>query len=106
MRTLVETQGAGGRARGVPADAAGGGAPGPGDGAGDPGGAHRPAPPEEKRLLQAASVIGKDVPFALLAAIAEQPEEALRRGLAHLQAAEFLYETSSSRISSTPSSTR
>ncbi|MBI1728685.1 MAG: hypothetical protein HYR50_15600 [Candidatus Rokubacteria bacterium] len=50
-------------------------------------------PPEEKRLLQAASVIGKDVPYALLAAIAEQPEETLRRGLAHLQEAEFLYET-------------
>src|SRR5437667_1833890 len=50
-------------------------------------------PAEEKRLLQAASVIGKDVPYALLAAIAEQPEEALRRGLAHLQEAEFLYET-------------
>ena len=49
--------------------------------------------PEEKRLLQAASVIGKDVPYALLAAIAEQPEEILRRGLAHLQEAEFLYET-------------
>jgi class 3 adenylate cyclase len=28
-------------------------------------------PPEEKRLLQAASVIGKDVPYALLTAIAE-----------------------------------
>ena len=42
---------------------------------------------EEKRLLQAASVIGKDVPYALLAATAEQPEEALRRGLAHLQEA-------------------
>ncbi|MGH8647918.1 MAG: ATP-binding protein, partial [Burkholderiales bacterium] len=50
-------------------------------------------PAEEKRLLQAASVIGKDVPYALLAAIAEQPEEALRRGLAHLQESEFLYET-------------
>ncbi len=50
-------------------------------------------PAEEKRLLQAASVIGKHVPYALLAAIAEQPEEALRRGLAHLQEAEFLYET-------------
>ncbi|MFQ5830833.1 MAG: AAA family ATPase, partial [Candidatus Methylomirabilia bacterium] len=50
-------------------------------------------PAEEKRLLQAASVIGKDVPYALLAAIADQPEEALRRGLAHLQEAEFLYET-------------
>jgi class 3 adenylate cyclase/tetratricopeptide (TPR) repeat protein len=50
-------------------------------------------PTEEKRLLQAASVIGKDVPYALLAAIAEQPEETLRRGLAHLQEAEFLHET-------------
>jgi len=50
-------------------------------------------PAEEKQLLQAASVIGKDVPYTLLAAIAEQPEETLRRGLAHLQAAEFLYET-------------
>ena len=48
--------------------------------------------PEHKRLLQAASVIGKDVPFALLQAIVEEPEEALRRGLATLQAAEFLYE--------------
>ena len=50
-------------------------------------------PAEEKRLLQAASVIGKDVPYALLAAIAEQSEETLRRGLAHLQDAEFIYET-------------
>ena len=50
--------------------------------------------PEDKRLLQAASVIGKDVPFALLLAIAELAEEDLRRGLAQLQAAEFLYETS------------
>jgi class 3 adenylate cyclase/tetratricopeptide (TPR) repeat protein len=47
---------------------------------------------EEKRLLQVASVVGKDVPFALLQAIAELPDEALRRGLDHLQAAEFLYE--------------
>ena len=50
--------------------------------------------PEDKRLLQAASVIGKDVPFALLQTIADVPEESLRRGLADLQAAEFLYETS------------
>jgi len=48
--------------------------------------------PEDKRLLQAASVLGKDVPFALLQAIVEGPEETLRRGLATLQAAEFLYE--------------
>ena len=50
--------------------------------------------PEDKRLLQAAAVIGKDVPYALLQAIAELPEDALRQGLARLQAAEFLYETS------------
>jgi tetratricopeptide (TPR) repeat protein len=50
-------------------------------------------PTEDKRLLQVASVVGKDVPFALLQAIAEQPDEALRRGLDHLQTAEFLYET-------------
>jgi class 3 adenylate cyclase/tetratricopeptide (TPR) repeat protein len=49
--------------------------------------------PEDKRLLQTAAVIGTDVPFALLRAIADVPEEALHRGLAHLQAAEFLYET-------------
>jgi class 3 adenylate cyclase/tetratricopeptide (TPR) repeat protein len=48
--------------------------------------------PEDKRLLQAASVIGKDVSFTLLQIVAEGPEEGLRRGLAHLQAAEFLYE--------------
>jgi class 3 adenylate cyclase len=49
--------------------------------------------PGDKRLLQAAAVIGKDVPFTLLQAIAEEPEEMLRRGLATLQAAEFLYES-------------
>jgi len=51
-------------------------------------------PPQEKSLLQSASVVGKDVPFAHLRAIAELPEEALRAELAHLQAAEFLYERS------------
>ena len=50
-------------------------------------------PPQAKSLLQSASVVGKDVPFEHLRAIAELPEEALREGLAHLQAAEFLYET-------------
>jgi class 3 adenylate cyclase/tetratricopeptide (TPR) repeat protein len=48
--------------------------------------------PEDKRLLQAASVIGMDVPYLLLQSIVELPEEELRRGLAHLQVAEFLYE--------------
>jgi class 3 adenylate cyclase len=50
-------------------------------------------PPEDKHLLQTAAVIGTDVPFALLRAIVDVPEDALYRGLAHLQAAEFLYET-------------
>jgi tetratricopeptide (TPR) repeat protein len=50
-------------------------------------------PPEEKRLLQTAAVIGTEVPFALLQAVADMPEADLHRGLAHLQAAEFLYET-------------
>ena len=49
--------------------------------------------PEDKGLLQVASVVGKDVPFALLQAIAELSDEALRRGVEHLQSAEFLYET-------------
>jgi class 3 adenylate cyclase/tetratricopeptide (TPR) repeat protein len=49
-------------------------------------------PPEKKRLLQTAAVIGTEVPFALLQAIAGLPETALHHGLAHLQAAEFLYE--------------
>jgi tetratricopeptide (TPR) repeat protein len=51
-------------------------------------------PPEEKGLLQCASVIGKDVPLVLLEATAELPEAALRRGLKHLQAVELLYERS------------
>src|SRR4030095_9592408 len=51
-------------------------------------------PVEEKDLLQTAAVIGKDIPGTLLQTIAELPEAALQRGLAHLQAAEFLYETS------------
>jgi class 3 adenylate cyclase/tetratricopeptide (TPR) repeat protein len=50
-------------------------------------------PPEEKRLLQTAAVIGTDVPSPLLQAIAEVSEEALHVGLMHLQHAEFLYET-------------
>jgi tetratricopeptide (TPR) repeat protein len=50
-------------------------------------------PPVEKRLLQTAAVIGHEVPLRLLRVIAELQEEVLQRGLAHLQAGEFLYET-------------
>jgi len=48
--------------------------------------------PADKRLLQAASVIGKDVPFGLLDALGELSENGLRQGLAGLQTAEFLRE--------------
>src|SRR5262245_3155157 len=50
-------------------------------------------PPGAKRLLQAAAVVGKDVLMPLLLAIADAPEDAVRAELAHLQGAEFLYET-------------
>jgi predicted ATPase len=50
-------------------------------------------PPEDKRLLQTAAVIGTEVPWPLLQAIADTPDEALYHR-AHLQAAELLYETS------------
>jgi class 3 adenylate cyclase/tetratricopeptide (TPR) repeat protein len=49
--------------------------------------------PELKQLLQAASVVGKDVSIGLLEAIAEVPTDELRQSLTELQAAEFLYET-------------
>ena len=48
---------------------------------------------EDKQLLQTASVIGKDVPLAILTAIADLPADALRQGLGRLREAEFLYET-------------
>ena len=75
MRTLVETEalvgerGAYRLVQDLPHDAD---AP---HGAGGAGGAHRPLAPEEKRLLQTAAVLGKDVPFALLQAIAEFPAD-------------------------------
>jgi tetratricopeptide (TPR) repeat protein len=50
-------------------------------------------PAEDKQLLQTASVIGKDVPSVLLRAVSEQAEDAVQRGLAHLQAAAFIHET-------------
>ena len=49
-------------------------------------------PPHEKELLQTASVVGTDVPVAVLAAVSGASAEALADGLARLQATEFLYE--------------
>jgi predicted ATPase/class 3 adenylate cyclase len=50
-------------------------------------------PPGDKALLQTAAVVGKDIPFILLQAIAEPAEDALHAAIGRLQAAEFLYET-------------
>jgi len=48
--------------------------------------------PKEKRLVQCGAVIGRAVPFDLLKAIADLPEEDICVGLTNLQAGEFLYE--------------
>jgi DNA-binding winged helix-turn-helix (wHTH) protein/predicted ATPase/class 3 adenylate cyclase len=47
-------------------------------------------PPDAKRLLQVAAVCGSEVDFPLLHAVVAQPEEAMQRHLAALQAAELL----------------
>ena len=48
--------------------------------------------PEAKRLLQLAAVIGKDVPFSLLRAVIEAPDEELHGALTRLLTTEFMYE--------------
>jgi class 3 adenylate cyclase/tetratricopeptide (TPR) repeat protein len=50
-------------------------------------------PPEDKRLLQAAAVVGERVPFPLLEAIADVRDDSLRAGMARLHAADLLHET-------------
>src|SRR5438132_4098329 len=47
-----------------------------------------------KRVLQTAAVIGKEVPFSLLAVLTQLSTAALGQSLAQLQAAELLHETS------------
>jgi len=47
---------------------------------------------DDKRLLQTAAVVGHDVRFALLLAVAGLDEQACRSGLGRLLAGEFLYE--------------
>jgi len=49
-------------------------------------------PPDEKRILQCAAVIGRRVPYELLSAIAEAQPVVLDRAIDRLRAAEFLYE--------------
>jgi class 3 adenylate cyclase/tetratricopeptide (TPR) repeat protein len=49
--------------------------------------------PTQKRLLQTAAVVGRDVELPVLRAITEAPDDVLQRDLAHLQLAGLLYET-------------
>ena len=50
-------------------------------------------PLEEKHLLQTAAVIGVVVPFELLQAVSDLPDEQVFEYLAHLKSAEFIYES-------------
>lgn len=50
---------------------------------------------EERALLQLASVIGRQLPVALLGAVAKLPDAVLGERLAALQKSEFLYESHS-----------
>jgi len=49
---------------------------------------------DERRLLEVAAVVGKDVSFQVVHAVSGLPEDALARALDRLTSAEFLYETS------------
>lgn len=49
-------------------------------------------PADQKALLQTLTVIGKEFALGLLRQVVAQPEGELQGQLAHLQAAEFLYE--------------
>jgi predicted ATPase len=48
--------------------------------------------PNDKALLQTLAVIGKEFSFSLLKQVVSKPEASLQTQLAHLQAAEFIYE--------------
>ena len=50
-------------------------------------------PIAQKHLLQTAAVVGVIIPFGLLRAVADLPDEELRQLLARLQSAEFIYES-------------
>ncbi len=48
---------------------------------------------EDRHVLRAAAVIGTDVPFLLLRAVCDVPDENVRASVGRLQAAEFVYAT-------------
>ncbi len=49
--------------------------------------------PEDKRVLDIAAVVGKDVPFQIVEAVADIGRAPLRAAFKRLKSAEFLYET-------------
>src|SRR5712692_9002424 len=49
-------------------------------------------PPDDKALLQTLAVMGKEFSFSLLKQVVSKSEASLQPQLAHLQAAEFIYE--------------
>ncbi len=57
-----------------------------------PGCAHRPPGPRRESPAPTLAVIGREFPLSLLTRVVDQPEDELYRLLAHLRAAEFLYE--------------
>ena len=54
--------------------------------------------PQRRRLLQIASVIGKDVPLSVLQYVAELPHDQLAAEIAGLQTSEFLHELNASDV--------
>jgi len=49
-------------------------------------------PPQERELLLMLSAVGRDIPFSLAAALADQPSHVVAGWLARLQTGEFLHE--------------
>src|SRR5438034_8524268 len=49
---------------------------------------------EDRRLLEVAAVVGKDVPFSIVRLVTKAPDDGLRRAFDRLKGAEFHYETS------------
>ena len=50
-------------------------------------------PPGDKRLLEVAAVVGKDVSVSVVRALTDMRDDALQGAFARLKSAEFLYET-------------
>jgi DNA-binding NtrC family response regulator/tetratricopeptide (TPR) repeat protein len=49
---------------------------------------------DDRRLLEIAAVVGRDVSFSIVQSVAGMPDEALQAAFKRLKSADFLYETS------------